>query len=66
MATFGAPASGTGSREPSPAVSALTGFDQAHGSIRQIANILDSFTRMDRALISADEILRDIKENHLA
>jgi hypothetical protein len=56
---------GTGFREPSPAVPALTGFNPSQGSVRQFANIIDSFARMDRALAEADDILRDIKENYL-
>jgi hypothetical protein len=50
---------------PSPAVSALRVSIRRAWPLRQFANIIDSFARMDRALASADEILRDIKENHL-
>jgi hypothetical protein len=49
MATFGAPASGTGSREPSPAVSALTGFDPSRGRSRSLAKLIARFEEMDIA-----------------
>jgi hypothetical protein len=44
----------------------LAGDHQAYfGSLRQLDAILDSFEAMDCALAEADEILRDIKANHL-
>lgn len=42
-------------------------FDQAYGRIRTLANILSSFEASnavaERALMDAEEILRDIKES---